>query len=122
MLNFFTKLSTKFIWVKPLAIVTSLLFMGLFCYAVIVEDGGENDVYIIPSIMGFIWSLLLISIISLFTNVPDIPSSDEKFFNRIKIRIKRGFYHLLSFLFVIITIAIILLTLRTFLIWQGSHL
>ncbi|TQV72153.1 hypothetical protein FLL45_18200 [Aliikangiella marina] len=121
MLNFFSRLSLKLGWTKGLAILFGSGFLALLGFSILNENTKESDVYIIPSIMGFIWSMLLYSIAQLFPNVPAIPDPSEKILKRLKVRIKRGFYHILSILFVMISIAAILLSIRMFLIWLGIY-
>ena len=122
MIDIFAELSKRIYWVKPIAYVVVIGFTGLFGYAIVFRDAGDTDVFLIPSILGVLWSLLLISITSIFPNVPTIPSSDDKFFNRIKIRLKRGIYYILGLLFVILSIAIIFLSLKMFGIWRGDYI
>ena len=121
MIDIFAELSKRIYWVKPIAYVMGVGFVGLFGYAIIFRNAGDTDVFLIPSVLGVIWSLLLISIITVFPNVPSKPSSDDKFFKRLKIRLKRGMYHLLGILLLILSITIILLSLKTFGIWRADY-
>ncbi len=121
MIDKFARISNSLYWLKPIAYVAGFGFILLFGYSVIFRNAGEADVYLIPSILGTLWSLLLISVIYTFPNVPEIPSSDDKFFTRVRIRLKRGMYYILGLLFLVLSIAIILLSLKMFGIWRESY-
>lgn len=122
MIDIFAEISKRIYWVKPIAYIVVIGFAGLFGYAIVFRDAGDTDVFLIPSFLGVLWSLLLISITSIFPNVPTIPNSDDKLFTRIKIRLKRGLYYILGLLFVILSIAIIFFSLKMFGIWRGDYI
>lgn len=121
MIEALAELSKRIYWAKPVAYLMGFGFFSLFAYAVFSTNANETDIYLIPSVLGVIWSLLFISIVSIFPYVPSKPSSDEKFFKKLKVRFKRAIYHLLGLLFLILTIAVILLSLKMFGIWRADY-
>ena len=121
MIDNISKLSKKVIWARPIAYLMVVGFIALFGYSVIFRNAGDTDVYLIPSVLGLIWSLLLVAITLIFPNVPSKVNSNDKFFKRIKVGLQRGVYYLIGLLFLILTIAIIVLSIKTFGIWREDH-
>jgi hypothetical protein len=53
--------------------------------------------------------------------VPPIPGSDVKFFAKIKMRILRGIYYLLGTIFIVLTLAIIVISFKLSGIWRAEY-
>ena len=121
MIDRLAKISSRLYWLKPIGFIFSSGFLLLFGYSVLFRSAGEMDVYLIPSILGTLWSLLLISIIYIFPNVPSVPSADVNYIDKVKIRLKRSLYYLMGLIFLVLSIAIILLSLKMLGIWQGNN-
>jgi len=121
MIDKFSKLSKKIYWVKPIAYIMVVGFIGMFGYAIIFRNAGDTDVFVIPSILGVFWSLLLISFTSIFPNVPSITNSDEHSLKPIRMRLKRGIYNIIGLVFLILSVALIFISLKTLGIWREDY-
>ena len=120
MVDLFSALTKKIYWAKPLAIILAIGFAGLLIYSIIFRNTGDPDIFLIPSVIGLLWSLLLLSFTTTFSNLPSKPRSDEKLIKRIKARIMRGFYYIIGLIFLVLTVAIIFLSLKIFGIWHEN--
>ena len=114
-------LSKRLFWMKPIIFLIGIGFFGLFLYTLLSTNAIEKDVYLIPSVLGTIWSLLFMSLVSMFSNVPSKPVPSEVFFTKLKIRFKRGLYHCLGALFIVLTIAVIVLSIKMFGVWRADY-
>jgi hypothetical protein len=118
MLNTLSELASKLHWLKPIAYFLGLGTLALVIKSLFFSAANTGDVYLIPGVLGFIWSLLLISMLLIFPGTPGQPVKTDKFFRRIKIRIIRGVYFLLALLFIGLTLAILLLSLKLIGVWR----
>ena len=120
MLDYLSAFSKKVVWLKPLFLITTAAAFIVFGYVVLIEDGADKDVYIIPSIVGVLWSLLCLLLLSVFPYVPPKPDKQMRFFKRLKIRLARGGYLLGSLVFYVLSASVIWLTLRLINVWRAD--
>ena len=73
-----------------------------------------------PSLVGMFWSALFFILVSTFQNVPQKPSKDIKFFSRLKIRFHRLVYTIMGLAFLILTVAVVMLSLKLSGIWRSE--
>lgn len=112
--------SKRFRWTKPLAFIIGVVFLSLFLASIFGLGGIEGDIYLIPSILGFIWSGLFYFMVSTFASVPQQPARDTQFIEKIKVRFKRGIYYVLSIIFVVLTVAMVSLSFKMAGIWRAD--
>jgi hypothetical protein len=112
MIDHLSVFSKKIIWLKPLALLTTVVAFILFGYVVLFASGIDKDVYIIPCIVSVLWSLVFWLLLSLFQYVPPIADKQQRFLIRLKIGLVRGVYHIGSLLFFILSALVLLLSLR----------
>ena len=96
-------------------LMTSLitfLFITFSDYAI-----ASDDTYLIPSFSLLIWSLLACSFLYTFPFVPNIPGKEVNFFKRFKIRLLRVYYYLISFIALIASLAVLIMSFRFIGIW-----
>ncbi len=74
----------KFVWLKPLFFITTATAVIVFGYVVLIGNGADKDVYIIPSIVGVLWSLVCLLLLSVFPYVPPKPGKHQHFFKAFK--------------------------------------
>ena len=108
-------------FLKPYLYLASFAFLALLAYFLLSGEADENDVYLIPCLLGFLWTLLLSSMLSIFPHFPDKTNTADKFLTRMKHRFKRGFYFLLVLLFFGVSAGVIFMTVKMMTIWWADY-
>lgn len=121
MIETFSKFAKKYYWLRPILHIVSFAFLALFIYLLLSSESTEKDAYLIPCILGFLWSLLFSSMFSIFPNFPQKVDPEAKFFQRIKQNVVRGFYFLLLVLFVGVSIGVVMLSMKMANIWFADY-
>ena len=101
--------------------IPSLVF-GLLCFVsiasvVFMSRSHEEDQFLLPAVVGLLWAISTYAFITTFRIVPEKSDKTWKITNRLKRNIHRGWYWLVSFTFVGITVVIIFMTGRMVTIW-----
>lgn len=101
--------------------IPSLVF-GLICFVsiasvVFMSRSHEEDQFLLPAVVGLLWAISTYAFITTFRIVPEKSDKTWKITNRLKRNIYRGWYWLVSFTFVGITVIIIFMTGRMVTIW-----
>lgn len=120
MIDHLSVFSRKVIWLKPLFFLTTLAAIIVFVYVVLIENGAGKEVYVIPCVVGLLWSLLCLLLLSAFPHVPPKPEMRQFFYKRLKIRLVRGFYYIVSLIFVVLSASALLLTFRLLNVWRAD--
>ncbi len=114
---FIEKYADKLLPFKPFILLIILLSFISVITIVVTSDSHQEDVFLIPSILLLIWSLVFFNLINLFANAPRKPTKNDAFFLKIKIRLKRAWYHFLSLIFILISITAIFFTMKLLGVW-----
>lgn len=120
MIDHLSSFSKKVVWLKPLFFISTAAAFIVFGYVVLIEEGVDKDVYIIPSIVGGLWSLVCSLLLSVFPYVPPKPDKQKGFSKRLKIRLARGIYHIGLLMFCILSTSVVWLTLRLINVWRAD--
>jgi len=112
--------SIKFIWLRPLFFFTTVAAITLLAYVVLIENGADKEAYVIPCIVGVLWSLVCLLLLSTFPHVPPKPDMQQRFHKRLEIRLVRGFYYIVSLIFVALSATAVLLTFRLLNVWRAD--
>ena len=120
MIDHLRAFSKKVLWLKPLFFTTTAAAFILFGYAVLIEEGADKDVYIIPSLIGVLWSLVCLLLLYIFPYVPPKPDEQMRFIKRLKIRLARGGYHIGSLMFCVLSASVVWLTLKLLNVWRAD--
>jgi hypothetical protein len=105
MIDALRRYSSSFAFLKPVTLVLMAGAIVLSGYLLVVGDTATSDFYLMPSVVVFMWSSTLYIMIVSFPNVPVSPSKDLTWFKRVVIRFKRLGYHLLSYVFLLVSVA-----------------
>jgi hypothetical protein len=108
-------------WAKPLIVVVGIASFALFVCTIFKLAGFETDTYLMPSVVGTLWSTLFFFLTATFHRVPDKPLANVKWFSRVKIRCKRGFFYVLALLFLVLTLAAIRMSFSMLGIWRDTY-
>ena len=120
MIDRLSAFSKKVLWLKPLLLVLTVAATIVFGYVVLFEAGVDKDVYIIPSIVVVLWSLICSLVLSIFPYVPPKPDRQQPLFKRVKIRLARGGFHLTSWIFCVLSVSVVWLTIRMLNVWRAD--
>lgn len=97
---------------RPVLLVLALLSLGAALAVLLRSTDQAGDLYLIPSIVLFLWCLMLYAFLSLFAQVPAPAVMSLPWRRRMLLRWRRAFYYL----FLVLFIALCLLLLLTS--WQ----
>lgn len=117
MLEILSSISSKLRWLKPVVIILGLIFLGLFSSSLFNIGRFVEEVYLIPSLAGFIWSVLFFILLNAFANIPLKSDKKVAFFTKIKYWFVRLGYRILSVIFLLMTVAGLILSVRLFSVW-----
>ena len=120
MIDHLSVFSRKIVWLKPLFFLTTVAAIIVFAYVVLIENGADKEVYIIPCVVGVLWSLVCLLLLSVFPHVPPKPEMQQRFYKRLKIRLARGCYYIVSLIFVVLSASALLLTFRLLNVWRAD--
>jgi hypothetical protein len=120
MIDHLSTFSKKVVWLKPFFFITTAVALIVFGYVVLIEEGADKDIYIIPSIVALLWSLVCSLLLSVFPYVPPKPDKQQRYFKRLKIRLVRGGYHIGSLMFCLLSGSVVWLTFRLISVWRAD--
>ena len=112
------KLAKALLPLKSVWLVLIFVFGAAFALNIFGIDPIAKDVYLIPILIGLLWSLLLYSFVGLFQEIPATASPKESFVQRFKARFRRGLYWLLGLFTVVVSISVVVVTIRLFGVWE----
>jgi hypothetical protein len=112
--------SSKVPWLKPIVVMIGLACLTVFCSFLFNIGHFIEEVNLIPSLAGFIWSLLLFIMLNTFVNIPIKSDKKVGFLSKIKYWFVRVGYRILTFIFLLLTVAGLILSLRLFSVWFAN--
>ncbi|RCU51475.1 hypothetical protein DU002_03090 [Corallincola holothuriorum] len=118
MLEVLNSASTKAGWLKPVVTIASVVSLSAFLYVVLIAEGASKDVYLIPSVVVFLWTLLFSFLLAVFPNIPAVPDKSCNLLFRAKVRVVRWFYYIVAAFFLVATLAVVLLSMRILNVWR----
>ena len=120
MIDRLSAFSKKLVWLKPLSLIATAAAIMVFGYVVVIEQSAEKDVYLIPSIVILLWSLVCYLLLSIFPHVPPKPEGHLRRFQRLKIRLARGGYHVGSWFFCLLSLSVVWMTVKVLNVWRAD--
>jgi energy-coupling factor transporter transmembrane protein EcfT len=118
MIDYLSAFSRKVVWLQPLFFCTTVAAIFVFAYVVLSGNSADKEVYIIPCIVGLLWSLVCLVLLFAFPHVPPQPENQQRFYSRLKIRLARGCYYVFAVFFVVLSASAILLTFKLLNVWR----
>lgn len=106
-------LATRMRWLQPLAVATGLLSLALAGYVMLAAT-DMTEALLIPAILGFCWSLVVYSLVGLFSAVPPRVDEQAGFLRRTGARFQRLFKSLLAVSFLGLTLTMVWLTVKLY--------
>jgi hypothetical protein len=120
MLEKLSSVSSKTTWLRPIVVMIGLACIAIFCSSLFNIGHYIEEVYLIPSLAGFIWSLLLFIMLNTFVNIPNKSDKKATFFGKLKYWFVRLGYRLLTFISLLMTVAGLILSFRLFSVWFAN--
>ena len=120
MLETLSSIASRLRWLRPLVLILGLVCLGIFGSSLFDVGYFINEVYLIPSLAGFIWSVLLFIMLNAFVNFPIKPNQKITFFTKIKYWFVRLGYNMLAVIFLLMTVAGLILSFRLFGVWFAN--
>lgn len=93
--------------IEWLLLVLCLAFIGLFIYSLAQTGDTEAEALMMPAMVGFCWSALLICIARLFIRIPEQPGKQHGFWRRTVLRFQRSMAGLLAILVIALTLTVV---------------
>ena len=112
MLEKLKDLAAKFSALRIPALILALPLMFLLAWILMTSNSRQQDIYLIPALLLFIWLLLLFSFLSLFAQVPAPAAVHQSWFNRMKAGLMRAFYYLVALFMLAVTAALLLTSMQ----------
>jgi hypothetical protein len=120
MIDSFQKFASRLWLLKIIAVGMGVLFFVLVVVITIFSTSQDDVKYLIPGVIGILWSLSAYGFTSTFQFVPEKAKSSDGFFHRLKRNIHRSWYWLIAIIFAGTTIATILSSIRLISIWINN--
>ncbi|MFT7008206.1 MAG: hypothetical protein ACJAXJ_002745 [Colwellia sp.] len=98
----------KFIYLLAIVLIVNIGYQLVFSVMPSVAESNK----IMLNFLALAWLILVNLMIQVFSRVPFVLQSKSSFLARIKNKFHRGLYYVLSLVFIIISIAVILLSFR----------
>ena len=121
MLKTLSAISLKLYWLKPFVALFGLICVGVFVLSLLNFGYFKSEILLIPSLLGGLWSALYFILLIAFTSLPPKPGSEVKFFAKIKMRLLRGIYYLLGTTFIVLTLAVIVISFKLSGVWRAEY-
>ncbi|BBO67428.1 hypothetical protein DSCA_13580 [Desulfosarcina alkanivorans] len=103
------------------SIVVGWLSLASLVVTIFILAPHQGDRFIIPGLVGLLWAVSTYAFIVTFATVPAKPGRAPGIFSRLKQKIQRGWYWLISVIFLITTVIVIGLTVRMVSIWLREY-
>jgi len=120
MIDSFKKFANRVWPLKIVALGIGVLSLVLVLIIIFLSTAQDDVKYLIPGVLGILWSLSAYGFISTFKFVPEKAKPSNGFFHRLKRNIHRSWYWFIAILFTGTTIASVLLTTRLISIWVND--
>lgn len=114
MFLFIIKLSKRLKPFKKITYLLALLIAAHVIYSLIfaADPSQAQDKSLMLSFLSLIWLALINLMLNIFTTIPEKGVGKRTWFSRVKYRLQQGLYYFLSVVFIALTLALLLLSLR----------
>ena len=115
------KIALRWSWGRPFLLVL-MVFSVVYCgYVLVASDENGQAIYFIPSLLLFIWSLLSLTFLNAFRQVPMPSVQSDTWGQRLWNKLKRLAYYLLTILLGCATISVLVVTWRLLSTWRTMY-
>ncbi|WP_286263099.1 hypothetical protein [Thalassotalea atypica] len=117
MLEFYCRAANRLVAFRAAYILLFVINIGFICYALIFPDSAAFDVGLLPALLTFLWLLLLFLFCQMFGSVGDLTTQSKGLLKKSKQKLKRFIYGSFALLFSLLSIAVVLLSIRSLNVW-----
>lgn len=117
MIDKLQKIAGRLQFLRLPALVLGLVSLAAMILIILSSKSHKEDYYLIPSIVGLLWSVATYSFLVNFSSVPEKGDSTWKFFARAKRSAIRAGYWLMGALFILTTLGALFVSYRMITIW-----
>jgi hypothetical protein len=103
------------------SVVLGLVSLVAMMTIVVSSKSHDEDFYLIPSLVGVLWSITTYSFLVAFRTVPSKADQSWKFIRRLKRNVIRGGYWLLGVIVIGTTIGALFVSYRIIAIWARDY-
>lgn len=82
----------------------------------------DAEQFLTPSFAGFVWAVIVFTFIVTFREIPEKADKTNKIVDRLKRRLRRGWYWLIAMVFVVSFFAALIFTGRLVSIWLVGYM
>lgn len=98
-----------------------ILSLGCVVLTALLSNSHEGDRYLIPGILGLLWSASIFSLIVVFRYTPTLSAYSSSLWGRFKGRLYRSWYWILSVVFLVLSLVNVSLTIRMLKMWFSEY-
>ena len=102
---------------RAVFLLSAACFTGGIIYCFIFIPAIEQNQFVMPSFLALLWSLMLYTLLVFTQNKPQYANEKLSLINNIKFKIKRFIYSLFTVVFLVLTLAVVIVTFRLFIVW-----
>lgn len=121
MIDSFHNLAVRLRPLLSTTIALSVVFVLAAAAIVVLADSPAQDRYLMPSVVGVLWSLSAYAFIATFQHVPSKISARDGWLTGAGRRLQRGWYWLLALVFLGTTGVALFVTVRLATIWFRDY-
>ena len=104
-------IATRLVWIQPLVTAVAIAALVAALFFAVAPD-ADAETWLIPALLLFCWSLLVVTLVSMFRTTPPAADRNTGFFRRQMIRLHRAFRNLLALAFLALSLALIILSYK----------
>ena len=98
-------------------ICVGFIFLAITVMIIFSTDSNAGERFLIPGIVGMLWSMSTYAFIVTFRSVPQKADNSLGLFGKLGRNVHRGWYWVISVIFVVTTIAAIYITNSVISVW-----
>ena len=99
------------------AVLLGLVFLAMVLYAIFSGQTSEESPFMMPGLIGFLWTLVTYAFLVTFRVIPEPASNNHKLLQRFFSNLRRGWYWLLAWFCIGTTVLVVVLTYRMLALW-----
>jgi hypothetical protein len=120
MLHQLHSLAIRLRWTYPLLMIIGAMALAMTAWIAIGSDNSAEESWLIPAILLLGWCFLLLCFLNLFRVVPAIPVPGMGWRQRLLLRAQRGFLWAVALGFVMLTLALVVVTIKLLSTWMSA--
>ena len=121
MIDKLQRISQKIQILRLPAIVVGFVCLAMTVLIILSSDSNDGDRFLIPSIVGVFWAMSTYTFIVTFRSVPEKANDSLTLVGKLGRFVQRGWYWLISLIFVGTTVAAIVFTNSAISIWLRDY-